>query len=349
MSHARQEIHQCGIRFFVMKQEVVLADLSIGEIDHLHRKTIEPNPFVSVLSKDHRLAMLEFDRGVVASGFVLGIAERSIIEHVAVLIDLDKARTAMVRRSLENCSEVFDVAVNGTGDERRLGANCHTDRIQRVIDHPHGGTLGDLPLDARRRVLPLGQTVDSVIEQHDIQIDVSAEQVNEVVAADAECIAVARDDPDTQVWSRQLQPCCYRRRATVDGVDSVRVDVVGKATAATDPRNENRLLGADADLGQHLFHLGENRVIAASGAPTNVLVAGKIVWLQEWKGCAHNGIKEVMDRRYCSLNELGTRYRFVRAADSLDGLVATSRILSTSSVTVNGLPLTLLKPMASTR
>ena len=31
------------------------------------------------------------------------------------------------------------------------------------------------------------------------------------------------------------------------------------------------------ELRQHLLHLGENRIIAAAGAPANVLIAGEIV------------------------------------------------------------------------
>ena len=42
------------------------------------------------------------------------------------------------------------------------------------------------------------------------------------------------------------------------------------------PRDEHDLLAGDAELRQHLLHLGEDRVVAAAGAPADFLVAGEV-------------------------------------------------------------------------
>jgi hypothetical protein len=77
----------------------------------------------------------------------------------------------------------------------------------------------------------------------------------------------------------------------MDRVNTIGVDVVGKAATASDAGNEHRLLRRDADLGENLLHLGENRIIAASRTPTDILVACKVVWLQERECSAHGGIE----------------------------------------------------------
>src|SRR5437763_713898 len=70
----------------------------------------------------------------------------------------------------------------------------------------------------------------------------------------------------------------------MDAVHSVGVHVVRKTARAADTANEDDLLAGHADLRQHLFHLSEDRVVAAAGAPADVLVAGKIGG-GKWRGC----------------------------------------------------------------
>ena len=79
---------------------------------------------------------------------------------------------------------MLDVAIDRSRDKGRFSPDCYTDGIERVVDNPHRCTLGHLSFDARRRKLSLGQSIDSVIEQNDVQIDIAAKQVNEVVSTD---------------------------------------------------------------------------------------------------------------------------------------------------------------------
>ena len=76
----------------------------------------------------------------------------------------------------------------------------------------------------------------------------------------------------------------------MNGVNAVGVHIVWEPAAATDARNENGLLGWHADLGKYLFHLRQDGVIAATWAPSDVLVTGKIFGLEDGKCCAHYGI-----------------------------------------------------------
>ena len=80
-----------------------------------------------------------------------------------------------------------------------------------------------------------------------------------------------------QVGPADLRPVAQRRGAAVDGVHAVGVHVVGKPAGAADAGDEHDLFAGDAEGGNHLFHLGENRVVAAAGAPTDILIAGEIL------------------------------------------------------------------------
>ena len=65
-----------------------------------------------------------------------------------------------------------------------------------------------------------------VVEQDDHEVDVAAQDVQDVVAADAQAVAVAGDDPHLELGARRLEPGGDRRRAAVDAVEAVGVHVV---------------------------------------------------------------------------------------------------------------------------
>ena len=175
------------------------------------------------------------------------------------------------------------------GHERRLAADGDRQRMERVVDRAHRRALGLLAERRRGRILALGEAVNAVVEQHDVDIEVAADGVHQVVAADRQAVAVAGDDPHVQIGPHRLQPGRHRRGPAVDRVHAVRVHVVREAARAADAGDEHDLLARDAERRHHLFHLGENRVVAAAGTPADVLIAGEIGRLQngKWNVNAH--------------------------------------------------------------
>jgi hypothetical protein len=93
-----------------------------------------------------------------------------------------------------------------------------------------------------------------------------------VVAADRHAVAVAGDDPHVERRVRQLDPGRESRRAAVNGVETVALDVIGKAARAADARNEHGVRRIGADLGQGALHCLEDRIVAAARAPAHFLV-----------------------------------------------------------------------------
>ena len=63
-----------------------------------------------------------------------------------------------------------------------------------------------------RRILALRQAQHFVVEKEDFEIDIAAQGVDEVVAADGQTVAVAGDDPHAQLRPDQFQAGRHGRR-----------------------------------------------------------------------------------------------------------------------------------------
>ena len=208
---------------------------------------------------------------------VLEHVERAVVEDRAVLVDLDQRRAAVLGGRAQHLGEVLAVGVHGPRDERRLGAEGQRHRVERGVHRAHRRRLGDLADLGGGGVLALGQAVDPVVEQQDLEVDVAAQRVDQVVAADRQRVAVTGDDPHRQVRPRGGQAGGDGRRAAVDRVHAVGVEVVGEARGAADARDEDDVLALEAELGQEALHRGEDRVVAAAGAPAHLLVGGELL------------------------------------------------------------------------
>ena len=80
--------------------------------------------------------------------------------------------------------------------------------------------------------MSLRQTVDLVVEQDDVQIDVAADGMDEVVAADGQRVAVTRGYPHRQTRVGRLDARSHGVRTTVDRVEAERLHVVDEARRA---------------------------------------------------------------------------------------------------------------------
>jgi hypothetical protein len=215
------------------------------------------------------LAVLEIGARILV---LADVRELSVVVDVAVLEDLDERRPAVMRGAAEHLGQAGLVDVERAGDEGRAGAERERQRVERIVDAPHRRRPRDLALATGRRVLPFGQSVDPVVEEQDLHVDVAAQRMDQVVAADRERVAVARHDPHREVGPRHRQPGRDRRRAAVDRVHSVGLHVVGEAGRAADARDEDDLLARNPELRHEALHRGEDRVVAAARAPADLLV-----------------------------------------------------------------------------
>ena len=171
-----------------------------------------------------------------------------------------------------------------------------------------------LPASEVGEYWPLVKPVDLVVEEQDLEVDIAAESVDQVVAADREGVAVTGDHPHREVGPGGGDTRGDGRGPPMDGVHPVGVHVVGEPGGAPDARDEDELLSGPAEPGEELLDRGEDGVVAAPGAPANLLV----------------GLE-------------------VGAGVGRGGHLVISTIFSVISAILNGSPATLFRPLASTR
>src|SRR5579875_449203 len=223
------------------------------------------------------LAVHEGDQ--VAGPGLLGryLLEGAVVEHVAVLVDLDQSRSAVVMGPPERLHHVLAVHVMGPGHEAGIGPERQAHGVEGGVEGPEGGGLGDLAHLGGGRVLALGEAVDLVVEQQDREVHVPPQGVDEVVAPYRQGIPVTADDPHVEVGAGQGQAGGDGRGTPVDGVHPVGPHVVGEAGGTPDAGDEDRALPPDVELGQQHLHGGEDRVVPATRAPADLLVRGPVL------------------------------------------------------------------------
>src|SRR4029453_17541178 len=111
----------------------------------------------------------------------------------------------------------------------------------------------------------------------DRDVDVAPQGVDQVVATDRQGVAVTRHHQHVQVGPGQGQSRGDGRCPAVDGVHPGGVHVVREAGRPADAGHEHRVLAADAEVGHEQVDGGEDRVVAAAGAPADLLVAGPVL------------------------------------------------------------------------
>ncbi len=105
--------------------------------------------------------------------------------------------------------------------------------------------------------------------------------MDEVVATNGECVTIARDHPDHEIWPCTLEASCDRGGAPVDGVEAEGVHVVRQSAGAADPGDEDDFLLRDAKVWHGLLRLGQNRVVAAAWAPAHILIGLEVLLGQD--------------------------------------------------------------------
>ncbi len=224
-----------------------------------------------------RLTVLQTDQHRVAAGRVLQHVERTVVEDGTVLVDLDEGATLVRGGGTQHRVQVLAVGVDGTGHERRLRAERERDRVERGVAGADRRRLGDLAELRRGRALPLGQPVDPVVEHQDLEVDVTAECVDEVVAADRQRVTVTADDPYRQVWTADRETRRDRRCPAVDRVHAVGVEVVREPGRTADPGDERDPLTRDAQLRHERLDGRQDREVTASRAPADLLIRPEVL------------------------------------------------------------------------
>lgn len=98
-----------------------------------------------------------------------------------------------------------------------------------------------------------------------------------MVAADAEAIAIAGDEPDGEVGVCDFDTGGDGGCAAVDGVEAVGVHVEREAAGAADAGDADELFARDAEFWEDALECVEDGVVAAAGAPADVIGGDEVL------------------------------------------------------------------------
>src|SRR5436853_332452 len=217
---------------------------------------VQANSAVVLLAVDQRFTMLDLDHLVVFDRAIGEHIKCPIIEDVAVLINLDKRDAFVTHCAFDHHLKMRDVRIDGASHESGLSSQRDRKRIQWIVYYAERRGFGLLAEFACGRILAFGQAVDPVVEKDDVDVEIPPDRVNQMVPADRQCVAVARDDPDRQLGIRGLDAGCNRGRAPVNAVKPVGIHVIRKAARAADAGDEYNILPLEAELGAYLLPSG---------------------------------------------------------------------------------------------
>ena len=127
--------------------------------------------------------MFNHDGLFLLGGFLREDFKSAVIKYIAVLINLHERGTLVCIGATKNFFQVNRVPVHGTSYKGAVSSKSQCDGIEGVVYRAHGSGLRDFSFFGSRRVLSLRQSVDFVVEQQQIDVEVATQQVNEMIAS----------------------------------------------------------------------------------------------------------------------------------------------------------------------
>ena len=94
--------------------------------------------------------------------------------------------------------------------------------------------------------MPIGEAVDAVVEEKDLDIDIAAQGVQQMVAANRKGVTIPGGHPYGKLRTRHLDAGGDGGRAAVNGVESEAVDVIGQPAGAADAGDHHEIFARDA-------------------------------------------------------------------------------------------------------
>ena len=159
--------------------------------------------------------------------------EGPIVEDVAILIDFEERRTVVCMRPTNHLLQMFRVAIHTARYERSIGTKGQCPRIEWMIETSVRGRLRYFMFFAGRRILPFGESVNLIVEQQNLHIEITAQQVNEVVTTNAHSVAITGYNPHAQLGANCLEAACHGGCTTVNRVHPIRIHIIREARRTT--------------------------------------------------------------------------------------------------------------------
>lgn len=77
--------------------------------------------------------------------------------------------------------------------------------------------------------MTLGEAIDLIIEQEDVDVKIAAQEVDGMVATNAKAVAISGNNPDAELGAGGLEAGCYGCGTTVDRVHAIGIHIIWEA------------------------------------------------------------------------------------------------------------------------
>src|SRR5208283_2949177 len=132
---------------------------------------------------------------------------------------------------------------------------------------------------------PAGHGIDQIVHADDLQIDVPARGVNQMIAADGRKIAIPGIYDHVQLWVCQLQARREGNGAAVRGMERIEFDVTRHASRAADARDQGQRSQVDFRFDEGARKRVHGGADAASRTPDvrDAIAAQELLdWIRAW-------------------------------------------------------------------
>ena len=194
----------------------------------------------------------------------------AIVEDDTVLQDFAYAGSLMLVGSLQDFHCSCSICCHGTCEEVSACSKAQFCRAERILHGAVWAALADKTAWACGAVLSLGKSVDTVVEQNHIEVDVASVGMYEVIASDGQSVTVSAHLPYCEFRIGHLTSGGNGGCTSVDGVHSVCGHVMRQTAGASYTRDDGCIPWCHAYFSHCLVQRSQEEVVSASGTPSGL-------------------------------------------------------------------------------
>ena len=237
----------------------------------LYRQTL-----IVILTEYHLLAVLE-DNRVLRPLLTIGYPRvRTIIKDNTVHEALHDRTALMCLGCYQTIHGRRYIHIQRTGKERPSGTQYQLSGNEWTLYRTKRTRLADETLGAGRRILTFSQTIDTVIEQADVQVHIAPYLMNEMVSSDSQTVSITTHLPNRQFRMTRFQTRSNGSSTTVNGVKTVCIEIMRHTATAADTGDNSNLMRRNTYLCHRFLQSHTDSVVTATGAETYVLIGFKL-------------------------------------------------------------------------
>src|ERR1039458_2202209 len=154
----------------------------------------------------------------------------------------DKGEAFLLKRLADGARKLAYVKRGPARDINRARRLDQVRQIERWLEHTVRIRGSSRVIRSGGSGLAASHGVDQIVHADDLQINVAACGVDQMIAPDGRKVAVTGIDDDVQLWVCQFEPGGERDGAAVRGMERIQFDVARHAPSTADARDQGQRL-----------------------------------------------------------------------------------------------------------